>query len=631
MAGIIITFFSIVIARLAYLQLAKGNEYLAFSDQYTIKEIPIRAPRGVIYDRKGKVLATTRPAVNLLLNLQKVKKLPELLEALAPLIDTTPENLKRIIANSKDLPKFRPIVIASDLSKEQVARMRIQKSLTFSSLDNGQEDFSALDLQIDTMRLYQGGEAFGHVLGYLREVSEEKLLELQKKYSDRYKIGDEIGVQGIERSFDFALRGSNGKQELIVDALGHEVNVDKLELNKDLKSFSPTAGENIYLSIDSDLQRVAYEALQNHTGAVVTINVRTGEVYTLVSKPSYNSENLVSNFTKSYWADLNRDEHKALLNRTIQGAYPPGSTFKIITGLAALAEGVVKPNEKVNCPGYYQLGNRKFGCWLSKGHGPTDFYHAIVQSCDVYFYKMGERLGIDKISHYGKLFGFGEQTGIELDFERSGLSPNTEWKRKIKKEDWNLSDTLSASIGQGYNLVTPLQNALMIARIASEGKMIKPTLIHKIVLPNGELVKEASANWGQTKNSLSEENWNLLFKSLSGVVQDPSGTAHRSAIPGITIGGKTGTAQVVNYDNFGRKATSRATEDHAWFVSFAPVENPEVAVAVIVEHGGHGGSAAAPVAKAVIQKYFEIYHNYGKENKTKAAVESRLEKRNLWN
>ncbi len=607
--GILLFFFILVLGRLIYLQLIRGQEYAQFSDSYTIKEIPIRAPRGNIYDRRGTLLASTRPSFNLLLHLKKVKNLSVLLEQLSPLLNTSVEDLNQVLVASKDLSRFRPLVLAHDLSREQVSQIQIKKTIS-SAEENS--DWNALDVRMEPMRHYLGGEAFGHLLGYLREVSEEKLKLLQKEHPNHYTIGDLVGAQGLERRFDLDLRGEDGKEEMIVDAFGREVKGEVFGLEKGLMRRPAQAGSELHLNIDADLQKTAYQALSGKEGAVVVMGTQTGQVLALVSAPSYDPEKLLGNLTPSYWASLNTDERKILLNRAIQAAYPPGSTFKVITGLASLAEGLVHPEDKISCPGYYLYGGRKFGCWLSKGHGAVDFYHSLVQSCDVYFYKMGEHLGIDRLAHYAKLFGLGSETGIELDFERSGLIPDSVWKMRAKKEEWNPGETLSVAIGQGYNLVTPLQNALMIARVASEGLAVHPRLIRSIEEAGGKKKIQEEPIAQKIDISLDRQAWETLKKGLWGVVQEAGGTAHKIRLPGLSIAGKTGTAQVVNYEKFGRKARSKGTEDHAWFVAYAPAEKPEIAISVLVEHGGHGGSAAAPIAQALIKKYFEIYHDYGK-------------------
>jgi len=604
----ILFFFALVVARLVYLQVFKGGEYAQFSDSYTLKEIPIRAARGNIYDRKGTLLASTRPSFNLFIDVKKSKNLPFLLGQLAPILNANVEQLQERMAASGDLPRFRPLMVASDLSRETVSQIQMRKSLEKDEAQ--QADWDAVDIRVEPERHYLEGEAFGHVLGYLKEVSGDKLKQLQKDYPGKYNAGDVVGAQGLERRYDLELRGEDGKEEVIVDALGREVK-GQAGLDKALSHSSPQAGRSLHLSLDKDMQKTAYNALAGKEGAVVALAIPSGEVLTLVSQPSYDPEKLGSQLTRAYWAFLNTDERKYLLNRATQAAYPPGSTFKIITGIATLSEGLIRPEDKVSCPGYYEYGGRKFGCWLSKGHGPVDFYRSLVQSCDVYFYKMGERLGIDRLSNYAHLFGLGSATGIELDFERSGLIPDSVWKMKTKKEEWNPGETLSVSIGQGYNLVTPLQNALMIARVAS-GLALSPTLIQYVEDADGKKAYPQRPIPQKIELALDAHGWEAVQKALTGVVQDAGGTAHRSRLPGISMAGKTGTAQVVNYDKFGRKARSKETEDHAWFVAYAPSEKPEIAVSVLVEHGGHGGAAAAPVAQAVIKKYFEIYHAYGK-------------------
>lgn len=605
----ILFFFTLVLSRLVYLQLIKGGEYSQFSDSYTFKEIPIRAARGNIFDRQGELLAGTRPSFNLFVDLKKVKNLNGLLEELGPILNIFPFELQERMAGSGAMRSFKPVLLGSDLSREMVSQIHMRKSL--SKDESAQNDWEALDIRIEPERYYLHGEAFGHLLGYMREVSDEKLKQLDKEHPDRYSAGDLIGVQGIERRFDLELRGRDGKDDVVVDALGREVRDNLTGLEKELPRTEPIAGDSLRLTIDKQMQMTAYEALAGKEGSVAAILIPSGEVIVLASQPSYDPEKLGAHFTKAYWAFLNTDERKYLIHRATQAAYPPGSTFKIITGIAALAEGLVQPEDKVNCPGYYEYGGRRFGCWLRSGHGAVDFYRALIQSCDVYFYKMGERLGVNRIAHYARIFGLGAATGIELDFERSGLVPDTAWKLRVKKEEWNPGETLSVSIGQGYNLVTSLQSALMTARVASK-LAITPTLVQHFQAPNGDVRTPEKLLTQKIELALDEKHWEAVHKALKGVVNDASGTARRSQLPGISVSGKTGTAQVVSYDKFGRKARSKKTEDHAWYVAYAPSDKPEIAVAVMVEHGGGGGKNAAPVAQVVLKKYFEIYHAYGK-------------------
>lgn len=620
--GSIFCFIALIVGRLVQLQLVRGKEYSNFSDSYTIKEIPLPAPRGIIYDRKGRILAKTRPSFNLILHVQRVQNLDRLLAELAEILSVSPESLNKILGNSKNLPRFQPILLASHLKEDQISRFLMRKSLETAD-KNQKSDFNALELRIDALREYEDGALLGHVLGFIREVSEEHLFEMQRKYPNRYAMGDQVGIQGIERRFDLELRGIKGRKEVIVDALGHEMLEDKLGLKKELSHTPAESGNNLYLTLDLDLQKASDQALGKRNGAVVVLDAHTGEVLAMASHPSYDPDRLVTNFSKEYWISINKDENKVLLNRSIQGAYPPGSTFKIITGIAALAEGILRPSDTISCPGYYQHGDRRFGCWLGKGHGPVNFYRALVESCDVYFYKVGEKLGVDRISHYAHLLGLGEKTGIDLDFERSGLVPSSEWKKRVRKEEWRASETLSVAIGQGYNLVTPLQNALMIARVANGGFAIRPHLVKEIESADGtrrsiEKDPPEKIEFGKNPKIL----WDSVHNALKGVVQSPSGTAHRSQLPKVEFAGKTGTAQVVNYDKFGRKATSRKTEDHAWFVAYAPADKPEIAIAVIVEHGGHGGAAAAPVARSVIKRYLELYKGYDGKSAEEKSKES---------
>ncbi len=605
----IVSFFLIILVRLVYLQWIRGAEYSNFSDTYTAREVPIRAPRGIIYDRNGKVLASNRPAFNLWLTPSKAANVSQLLSELSSVTGFDLENVQTKLADSKS---SHPILLALDLTRDQTAS--IQTRLSLASL-NADPNWQALDIRTEPLRDYPEGEAFGHVLGYVREISEEKLKEMNVQHPGKYLAGDEWGVQGIERSFDLDLRGVDGHQTLILDASGRELSKNLLGVPKENLQNPSIPGKNLRLTLDAEIQKTAYAALGDLTGSAVVLDARNGEVLALVSRPSYDPQKLVGNVSKSYWAMLNSHEERPLLHRAIQAAYPPGSTFKIVTAIAALAEGVVGVDEKLNCPGYYPAAGRNFGCWLRKGHGAVNFYRALVSSCDVYFYKVGERLGFDRVAAYAERLGLGSPTGIELEYERAGLIPSTDWKLKEKKQSWGIGDTLSASIGQGFDLVTPLQNAVMMARVASEGKKIMPHLILGIEKPqtgsHSEKEDEALSKMSRTDPgtidlTLDESRRKALIQALEGVVKDPSGTAHKIALKGISIGGKTGTAQVVNFDKHGRVAKTRKAQDHAWFVAFAPVENPQIALAVVVEHGGHGGAMAAPVAQAIIAKYFEL-------------------------
>ncbi|MBF0491480.1 MAG: penicillin-binding protein 2 [Deltaproteobacteria bacterium] len=590
MGLVIVLFFAMVCSRLLYLQLFKRVAYQKISENFSLKETPLLAQRGILTDCKGRVLATTRPSFNLFLTPQKIKDTQALFEKISKITGQSQEIFSQILEKNKKTPKYKALLLMQDLNSDQAAQLNIFKNL--AQKNNEYADFSAIDLKIEPLRTYPQSELFSHPLGFVRNEG-----------------GDWLGVQGLEKFYEATLRGVDGKEQTVVDAFGREMNALAFGMAKESLLENPLPGKNLQLTLDRDLQEAANTAFGNQSGALALLELKSGDVLALVSKPSFNANQLLSNISAKEWKKINEDELKPLLNRTLQAAYPPGSTFKIVTALTGLMEGKISPQEKFSCPGYYMSGGRRFSCWNAKGHGQVDFYHALMSSCDVYFYKLGERLGVDRIAEYAKRLGLGQLTGIDLDYERSGLIPSSEWKKRVKKEEWNPSETLSMAIGQGYDLVTPLQNALMMATVASGGKKITP-----------HLVKNEEGKEGVKKNEeglkIPAEIYKTLMSALKGVVQDPGGTAHRIALPGVEIGGKTGTAQVVNYDTQGRKAKSRKTEDHAWFVAYAPAENPEIALAVVVEHGGHGGAAAAPIAQAVLKKYFEVYHNQVWKEKT---------------
>jgi penicillin-binding protein 2 len=386
--------------------------------------------------------------------------------------------------------------------------------------------------------------------------------------------------------------------------LGREVNFGDLSL--ELFDKLPVRGGDVYLTLDLSLQRVAKEALKDKTGAVVAMDPETGAVLAMYSSPSYDLTQLSTRERSSYWARLATDPSRPLYNRAVQGMYPPASAYKIITATAALEEGLVDRKERIRCHGGLRFGNRVYGCWRTGGHGAMDIISGLTWSCDVFFYTMGIRLGVDKIAKYAKLFGLGEKTGIELPGEKRGLVPTKAWKLKARKAEWNPGETLSVAIGQGYNLTTPLQMALVTAEVANRGYKIRPHLVEKIVGPDEKLLYE----WTLKKEKIEEistETMDTVREGMLSVVN--SGTGRRLKALKLDVAGKSGTAQVVS-----KKANKgiRAHKAHAWFVGFAPFDNPKIAVAVLVEHGGGGSSTAGPIVGKIIKEYLNPGGDEGK-------------------
>jgi len=389
--------------------------------------------------------------------------------------------------------------------------------------------------------------------------------------------------------------------------MGREV--DYAGMASQLQKKTAVPGANLYLTVDKDMQELAKEKFADRSGAAVVLDVNTGAVLTMYSSPSYDSNRLNGPGADAYWRMISHSPKNYLLNRAIQGIYPPASTYKIVTALAALSSGVVKPNEKIICHGVYMFGGRPYHCWKKSGHGPIPIHDAIVSSCDVFFYIMGLRLGVDKIAKYASMIGFGKKTGIPLYGEKSGLLPTSKWKLKRFGVPWQAGENLSIAVGQGYDAVTPIQNALLAAMVANGGKKLDLHIVDRAVSSNGNLVYKWKAPKKVERIKIPPNVIKIVREAMVGVVANPRGTAHRLSNFKVSMGGKTGTAQVVSLD-LGARCHSEKCKDHAWFIGFSPADHPRVAASVIVEHGGFGSAAAAPIVGALMQKYYDI--GYGK-------------------
>jgi penicillin-binding protein 2 len=403
----------------------------------------------------------------------------------------------------------------------------------------------------------------------------------------------QVGQYGAELAYDAVLRGQPGEKGVEVDALGHERRV--------VRQTAPVQGDDLVLTIDAEVQRVAEEALHGKNGVVVALDPTNGDILAMVSHPDFDPNVLSGGLTVSRWAEFLADPGRPLNNRAIQGQYPPGSTFKIVVAAAALERRVVTRDSQVTCTGGKFFGNRVFRDWKAGGHGVVSLHRAMVESCDVYFYEVGDRLGVDAIAEFAKVFGFGEPTGINLASEKKGVIPSTAWKLATRREPWYPGETLSVAIGQGYVTVTPLQLAMMIGAVATGGERHQPRYVREIRKREGQVVVLEPTPDDHV--AVSPRTFALLREALRGVVVEARGTGGAARSPLVEIAGKTGTAQVVGMPQRARSSSPRRFEDHAWFVAFAPMNAPRIAVVVLVEHGGHGGSAAAPIAKQVIESY----------------------------
>lgn len=583
--------FAIFALRLVYLQVIQGDELLERSQRNSIRTERLTAPRGEIVDRKGRVLATTRPAFHLEVVPSELRDPPRTLTILARLLGEEPERLRDSFGDPRGRARFQPVRLSADLDWERLARVESHRHALPGVLT-----------EVRPYRQYPHGRLAAHLLGSLGEVSPA---QLESERFEDYRPGDVVGKSGVEALFEPYLRGRAGGRNVVVDVAGREVEVlDRIE---------PRSGSRLVLALDLDLQRVAEEALaaaappgEPVSGAVVALDPRDGGVLAMASLPAFDPNAFSGRIDPAVWRELTGDPMKPLQNRALSGQYPPGSTYKAYVAAALLEEGLRTPTTRVFCPGGFAFGNRTYRCWKRGGHGSVDLHRSLMQSCDVYYYRGGLDLGIDRMASYVKAFGLGSKTGIGLDGEQPGLVPTTEWKQRRFGQPWLPGETVSASIGQGYNLVTPLQLAVSYATLANGGHVLRPRLALEAIGPGGVVVPQQREEIRRVP--VSDEHLALVREGLHAVVDAPGGTGRRAQVPGVSVAGKTGTAQVVRLEKTAGRtglAIPRPYRDHAWFASFAPVEEPEIVVAVLVEHGGGGGANAAPIAQKVLQRWWD--------------------------
>jgi len=585
-----------LVLRLWFLQVHKGYEFEERSRSNRVRELRIIAPRGSISDRQGRPLIATRPSFNVVWTREDAPNPDEVVKRLAPILHEDIALLLDRIREQSENPRYMPMRLKEDIDWK-----------TLVHLENNHYSLPGVRVEVVSARDYQYGDLASHLIGYLGEISPA---ELEQRRRGEYQGGDPIGKQGVEKLLENELRGEPGAAIMEVDAHGFE--------KKQMAIQEPNAGNDVQLTIDLDLQKAAEDAMAGQAGAVVAMEVNTGRILALASAPNLKLAEFIGGISQKSWKEMLDDPMHPLTNKTIQGQYPPASTFKIITALAALNEGVITPETAFHCSGALHFGNRDFKCWKKGGHGTISLHRAIAESCDVYFYQAGLRLGIDKLASYAQSLGYGSKTGILLEHEKGGLIPTSAWKLATYKDKWHEGETLSVAIGQGFDLTTPLQVNRMMAAVANGGTLYQPQFVEKIIRPGGE-VEQAFTPVVQGKFKGSAASLALVRDGLVAVVNSPGGTAGRVKIPGITVAGKTGTAQVVH------RATTENIKgeipylyrDHAWFTCYAPAERPQIAVTVLVEHGKHGGSAAGPVARKVLMKYFNIPDE--EEEKAKAA------------
>jgi penicillin-binding protein 2 len=573
--------FFLLLLRLWHLQILSVDDYRNMSENNRLRFVPVAASRGAILDRNGTVLVSNQPSFSLAVVPQEVTNRDELLDRLAKLLGLDRAEVNERWEKGKGRARYYPIILASNISRDQV-----------EIVEENHLRLQGVEIEMKPVREYVSGVLAAHLLGYIGEISEE---ELSAKGFEDFNPGDYLGKNGIERSWEMELHGTDGGRQLEVDARGRVL--------RTISESYPTVGNSVVLTIDANLQKEAEKAFGDQAGAVVAMDVNTGEVLAFVSKPGFDPALFSGKMPADTWKEYLEDKRHPLENKALTGQYPPGSTFKIITALAGLEDGKIDEKTTVNCGGSYKLGNSIFNCWKRHGHGVTNLKKALRESCDVYFYQLGERLGVDRIAAMAKRFMLGAPMGIGLAHEKGGMIPTAEWKLKRFAQRWFHGETLSVAIGQGYVLMTPIQLASMIATVANEGTVYRPFLVKRIIDADGKPLKEFKPeSMGTT--GISADKFRLVKQGLFAVVNEPGGTGGAARLYDVHVAGKTGSSQVVKLRD-SKQATPYQYRDHALFVAFAPYEKPEIAVAVVVEHGEHGGSAAGPIAGRILRAWFD--------------------------
>jgi penicillin-binding protein 2 len=582
--------FSVLWIRIWYLQILKGEKFIELSENNRIRIMSIKAHRGRILDRDKRVIVDNRPSFNLSFVPEDVKG-KDFQKILDRLNQKIPLKREEVLKKVKSASPFKSMIIKRDIDRDAMAFIVEQRF-----------EVPWLDLGIEPMRSYKYKDMAAHLIGYLGEI-DERGLRRSRRTKNSYQLGDLIGQFGMEKIYETQLKGENGKKQVEVDAYGREL---KLLIEEDF-----TPGNHLILTIDLRLQELAEKLFADKEGSIVVMNPKNGEILTMVSKPSFDPNLFAKGITREDWQSLIKNETHPLQNRTIQGQYPPGSVYKIVTAVAALEEGVITPNTSIFDKGYYVFGRRVYRDWKKGGHGTVNLHKAIVESCDTYFYQVGVQLGIDVLARYARGFGLGKPTGIDLKNEKAGIVPSTRWKKRARKEPWYPGETVSAAIGQGYNLVTPIQIANLVSSVANGGIRYRPRIVKQIESPGGSVLYQSQPEI-IGKLPARPETLEIIRKALLGVVNGNRGTGRRARIKDILVAGKTGTVQVIRKKENEEEPKDyqeklpRKFKDHGWFVCFAPFEDPELVVVVLGEHGGKHGSYYAPIAKALIEEYFKL-------------------------
>jgi penicillin-binding protein 2 len=585
-AGILLL---VLLGRLWYLQVIEHEHFTTLSEDNRVKLQPIPPNRGLIFDRNGTLMAENLPSYRLEITPEQVDDMGATLSALEDIIGIREIDRTRFEKLLKSKPGFEAIPLRFHLDDREVAQFSVNR-----------HKFPGVEITAGLARHYPHGKVAAHALGYVSRIDEQALKSVDPS---NYRGTTHVGKIGLEKTYESLLHGTVGYQQVETTAQGRVLRV--------LKRTSPVSGRNLYLTLDLQVQAAAEQAFGDYSGSAVAINPNNGDILAAVSLPAYDPNAFVNGIDYADYAALKDNKQEPLFNRTLRGQYPPGSTIKPFMGLAGLEQGITGAHSSTYCPGFYTLpGNtRKYRDWKRKGHGTVNLHSAIVQSCDVYFYDLAGSLGIDRIHDYLGHFGFGKPTGIDIQGELSGLLPSKEWKRRRRNEPWFPGETIITGIGQGFFLVTPLQLATATATLAKNGLVLKPKIVHVEQEANRDELLPHQPELVETITVSNQDHWDAVIKAMIDVVHSPRGTARKIGDDSpYRIAGKTGTAQVFGLDEdeeYDAENLIRKLRDHALFIAFAPVDDPQIAVAVIVEHGGGGGSVAAPIARAIMDAYLQ--------------------------
>ena len=589
--AVVFVFFACLLARFVWLQVFKHSDYVAQAEENRISVVPIVPNRGLILDRNGVVLARNYSAYTLEITPSKINgKLDKVIDELSTLVEITPRDRSRFKKLREESRNLGSSPIRVRLTDEEVARFSAQRYR-----------FPGVEIQARLFRQYPLGETASHVIGYIGRISQRDEKEIEASDdATNYRGTEHIGKEGLERSYERQLHGKTGYEEVEVSAGGRPV--------RTLSRTPAIPGDNLILSIDIELQKVVEQAFGNRRGALIAIEPSTGDILAYVSMPNFDPNLFIEGIDQQSWDALNNSPDHPLLNRPLSGTYPPGSTFKPFMALAALELGKRKPSDAIADPGYFIFGGHRFRDDKEGGHGMVDMYKSIVESCDTYYYILANDLGIDTIHDFMKPFGFGQKTGIDLKYERTGVLPSTQWKREAyrrpEQQKWYAGETISIGIGQGYNSFTPLQLAHATAILANNGVVMKPHLV-KLIEDGATHERTLTVPKESYRIPLKQENIDFIKHAMVGVTKE--GTSARVfANAGYVSAGKTGTAQVIGIKKNEKYDASKLWErhhDHALYTAFAPADNPRIAIALIVENGGFGAVAAAPIAKAAMDYY----------------------------